>query len=94
MSKKNTIRLTESDLKRVITETVKNVLKENRGHMEDVKGEMWQALDNLGQAIKQAGCGNDSKVGDAYERLRDTMDTVSQLLNDYYMQLYAYGTRR
>ena len=29
MSKKNTIRLTESDLKRVISESVKNILKEN-----------------------------------------------------------------
>lgn len=93
MSKKNTIRLTESELKKVITETVKNVLKENRGHMEDVKGDMWQAFYDLGQAIQQTGCGNDSKVGDAYERLRGTMDTVAQLLNDYYMQLYAYGTR-
>ena len=29
MKKKNTIRLTESDLRRVVTETVKRVLKEN-----------------------------------------------------------------
>jgi hypothetical protein len=31
MSKKNTIRLTESDLKRVISESVKRVLKETNG---------------------------------------------------------------
>lgn len=88
MSKKNIIRLTESDLKRVISESVKNILKENSDYMENVKGEMWQAFYNLGQTIKQVGCGDDSKVGDAYEHLRDTMDAVAQLLTDYYMQLH------
>ena len=33
MAKKNTIRLTESELKRVITESVKNILKESEGDL-------------------------------------------------------------
>lgn len=87
MSKKNTIRLTESDLKRVITETVKNVLKENSDHMEGLKGEMWEAFFNLGEAIDHAGCEWDP-IAYQWEQLRDTMEAVCNLLNDYYMQLY------
>ena len=47
MSKKNTIRLTESDLKKVISESVKRVLKEGDGKFmqlakdEDMYSEYW-----------------------------------------------------
>lgn len=39
MSKKNIIRLTESELKKVITESVKNVLKE-----EEIDGLQWETI--------------------------------------------------
>ena len=55
MNKKNTIRLTESDLKKVISESVKRVLKEN-----DIENRI-SSLKNMSKTYMGDEMGNKTK---------------------------------
>lgn len=54
MSKKNTIRLTESQLKRVITESIKNIINENEtfGDETDFKNSFIDAVEDAIDNVK------------------------------------------
>ena len=62
MNKKNTIRLTESDLKKVISESVKRVLKEN-----DIENRI-SSLKNMSKTYMGDEMGNKTKLDKTWNR--------------------------
>ena len=72
MNKKNTIRLTESDLKKVISESVKNVLKEQLdGNATDnpMINQLWNELMSINkglikEVLQKYGWGKSKELGD------------------------------
>ena len=71
MSKKNTIRLTESELKNIITESVKKVLKESNPYLSEINkninyfhSEALEKLNGLKQAFEE--------IPDEYESMKRT----------------------
>ena len=71
MNRKNTIRLTESELKRVITESVKNILKEQQdGNVTDnpIINQLWNELMSINQGLikdilQKYGWGKSKELG-------------------------------
>jgi hypothetical protein len=98
MAKKNTIRLTESDLKKVINETVKRVLREDYDeewcYVEDEEfGNMGDDFQNYEVPYKYSMGGVDHRIlpeieGNPWENLDYTTEDGDDITNDRYF-MYA-----
>ena len=83
MAKKNTIRLTESELKNIITKSVKNILKE--GYEDpDFTNEFKEIADALNQ-VRQGVIGkylHKCKImPGGYFDMKERLETISRLIN-------------
>lgn len=91
MSKKNTIRLTESELKKVITESVKKVLKESNPYLSEINKNInyfhSEAMENL-NGLKRAF----EEIPDEYEGMkRMQIALVNQTIKN--LKLIYSGTK-
>mgnify|MGYP003293907898 CR=1 FL=1 len=80
MNKKNTIRFTESELKQIITESVKRVLKEGYSRTENVKENLIVSFEELEEAL--------TSISDRYsftnylQHLSDSIQSACRLIDD------------
>lgn len=97
MNRKNTIRLTESELKKVITESVKNVLRESRDDKfyYDLEEEMITSRDFVYDKYSQLsknGTITLSQLDGALQSLARTMLTIACNLHDKLPTNYGYNS--
>ena len=83
MSKKNTIRLTESDLKRVISESVKRVLKEGYEDPDFTNefGEIVDALNQVRQGVIGKYLHKCKIMPGGYFCMKERLESISSLIN-------------
>lgn len=83
MSKKNTIRLTESDLKRVISESVKRVLKEGYEDPDFTNefGEIVDALNQVRQGVIGKYLHKCKILPGGYFGMKERLESISSLIN-------------
>lgn len=103
MNKKNTIRLTESELKKVITESVKRVLKEDNffnqvdssrqtGNAKEVM-EIYKFLTDVKNKIHFLHWSKNRINGDIQEKLSDAANTIQKYLTDDVINAIINGLR-
>lgn len=83
MNKKNTIRLTESDLKRVISESVKRVLKEEYVDPDFTNefGEIVDALNQVRQRVIGKYLHKCKILPGGYFGMKEPLESISRLIN-------------
>lgn len=88
MSKKNTIRLTESGLKRIISESVKQVLQEGMFPDKNVEGRIRDTYSYITMALNQAK--RNANVVPEMQEVIQLLTQAEEQLHGYFWESHDY----